>query len=95
MRCWYPEPPFSTLTLRRVFFVSVLNLWIPRAAVSVASPTVLIPAMPDKASDLLLNILTVVGLTTLTKYGSPSDKVPVIVFKLSVPIPIDGFPSFL
>ena len=51
--------------------------------------------MPVKASDLLLNILTVVGLTTLTKYGSPSDKVPVMVFKLSEPIPIDGFPSFL
>ena len=78
-----------------MLFDSVLNLWIPLAAVSVANPTVLIPAIPDKASDLLLNILTVVGLTTLTKYGSPSDKVPVIVLKLSVPMPIDGFPSLL
>ena len=80
-----------------VFLDSVLNLWIPLAAVSVANPTVFIPAIPAKASLLVLNILTVVGFTTLTKYGSPSDSVPVIVFDASkgLPIPIDGFPSFL
>ena len=79
LRCWYPDPPFNILTLRSVFFVSVLNLWIPLAAVSVANPTVFIPAIPVNASVLLLKILTVVGFTTLTKYGSPSDNVPVII----------------
>ena len=67
LRCWYPDPPFNTLTLSKVFFDSVLNLWIPLAAVSVANPTVLIPAIPVKASVLVLKILTVVGFTTLTK----------------------------
>ena len=95
--CWYPDPPFNTLTLRRVFFVSVLNLWIPLAAVSVAKPTVLIPAIPASASACVLNILTVVGFTTLTKYGSPSESVPVIVLleSYAFPIPNDGFPPFL
>ena len=95
--CWYPDPPFNTLTLRRVFFVSVLNLWIPLAEVSVAKPTVLIPAIPAKASAFVLNSLTVVGFTTLTKYGSPSESVPVIVLLASYafPIPNDGFPPFL
>ena len=50
-----------------VVLFSVLNLWIPLADVSVAKPTVLIPAEPNIASLLLLNILTVVGLTILTK----------------------------
>ena len=80
-----------------VFLDSVLNLWIPLAAVSVANPTVLIPAIPAKASVWVLNILTVVGFTTRTKYGSPSDSVPVMVLDASygLPIPIDGLPSFL
>ena len=67
----------------RVVLFSVLNRWIPLAPVSVDNPTVLIPAIPARASSFLLNILTVDGLTTLTKYGSPSDKVPVIVLVAS------------
>ena len=39
-----------------------------------------IPAVPNNASFLLLNILTVDGLTILTKYGAPSDKVPATIF---------------
>ena len=81
--CWYPEPLSITLISSKVFLDSVLNLWIPLADVSVANPTVFIPAIPDKASFCVLNILTVVGFTTLTKYGSPSDSVPVIVFDAS------------
>ena len=97
LRWVYPEPPSKTLTATRVFLLSVLNLWIPLAAVSVAKPTVLIPAIPARASAFVLNILTVDVLTTLTKYGSPSESVPVIVLLTSyaLPIPIDGFPSFL
>ena len=67
LRCWYPEPSSITLTLIKEFLVSVLNLWIPLAAVSVASPTVLIPDIPNNASSWVLNILTVVLLTGLTK----------------------------
>ena len=67
LRCVYPEPDSITLTDDRVVLFSVLNLWIPLAEVSVAKPTVLIPAEPNKASFWLLKILTVVGLTTLTK----------------------------
>ena len=80
-----------------MFFVSVLNLWIPLAAVSVAKPTVLIPAMPVKESTLVLNILTVVGFTILTKYGSPSDKAPIIfcVPSNAVPVAIGGLPLLL
>ena len=78
-RCWYPEPPFNTLTERSVFLGSVLNLWIPLAPVSVDIPIVLIPAIPDRASALVLNNLIVEELTTLTKYGSPSASVPSIV----------------
>ena len=64
--------------------------------VSVAKPTVLIPAIPARASAFVLNILTVDVLTTLTKYGSPSESVPVIVLLTSyaLPIPIDGFRSY-
>ena len=59
---------------------------------SVERPTVLIPAIPARASSFLLNILTVVGFTTLTKYGSPSDNVPVMILFISYaePIPIGG-----
>ena len=67
LRWVYPEPSSNTLTATNVFLLSVLNLWIPLAAVSVDNPTVLIPAVPNNASALLLNILTVVGLTDLTK----------------------------
>ena len=97
LRWVYPEPSSKTFTATRVFLLSVLNLWIPLAAVSVAKPTVLIPAIPARASAFVLNILTVDVLTTLTKYGSPSESVPVIVLLASyaLPIPIDGFPSFL
>ena len=61
---------------------------------SVDNPTVLIPAVPNIASTLVLNILTVVGLTDLTKYGAPSDNVPLILFARSkaVPIPIGELP---
>ena len=62
----------------KVFLFSVLNLWIPLAAVSVDNPTVFIPAEPNNASFLLLNNLTVEAFTDLTKYGAPSDKVPEI-----------------
>ena len=57
----------------------------------------LIPANPNNASSLLLKILTVVGLTILTKYGSPSDNDPVIVFNPSYaePIPIGALPLLL
>ena len=75
LRCVYPDPSSNTFTATKVFLLSVLNLWIPLAAVSVYRPTVLIPAVPNNASTLLLKILTVVGLTDLTKYGAPSDKV--------------------
>ena len=67
LRCVYPEPSSITLTAINVFLFSVLNLWIPLAAVSVDKPTVLIPALPARASFLLLNMRTVDGLTTLTK----------------------------
>ena len=66
-----------------MFLFSVLNLCIPLADVSVANPTVLIPAFPNNASLSLLKIRTVDWFTTLTKYGSPSDKVPLIVSVLS------------
>ena len=46
---------------------------------SVDIPIVLIPAIPDRASAFVLNNLTVEELTTLTKYGSPSASVPLIV----------------
>ena len=97
LRWVYPEPDSTTLTDIRVVLFSVLNLWIPLAAVSVARPTVLIPAIPANASFFVLNILTVVGLTTLTKYGSPSDKVPVIVLVESYgfPMPIGELPLLL
>ena len=90
LRFVYPEPDSKTLTDIRVVLFSVLKRWIPLAPVSVDNPTVLIPAIPAKASCFVLNILTVDGLTTLTKYGSPSDKVPVIILLLSyaAPIPI-------
>ena len=67
LRWVYPEPSLSTLIAMRVFFFSVLNLWIPLADVSVDNPTVFIPADPNTASVLVLNILTVFGFTTLTK----------------------------
>ena len=67
LRWVYPEPSSRTLTATRVFLFSVLNLWIPLAAVSVDKPTVLMPADPNVASTLLSNILIVFGLTTLTK----------------------------
>ena len=75
-----------------VLLFSVLKRCIPLAPVAVDKPTVLIPAIPAKESSLVLKILTVVGFTTLTKYGSPSDKVPVIVLLASYagPIPIGG-----
>ena len=97
LRFWYPDPEFKTFTSNRVFTDSVLNLWIPAELVSVAIPIVLIPAIPDIASLSVLKILIVVGLTTLTKYGSPSDNVPVIVFWLlyALPIPREELPSFL
>ena len=66
-RCVYPEPPSNTFIATKVFLFSVLNLWIPLAAVSVDKPTVFIPAVPTNASFLLLNNLTVVGFTDLTK----------------------------
>ena len=67
LRWVYPEPSFSTFTATRVFLLSVLNLWIPLAAVSVDNPTVLIPVVPNKASTLVLKILTVDGFIDLTK----------------------------
>ena len=90
LRFVYPEPDSNTLTDIRVVLFSVLKRWIPLAPVSVDNPTVLIPAIPARASSFVLKILTVVGLTILTKYGSPSDKVPVIILLLSyaAPIPI-------
>ena len=66
LRCVYPEPSSKTFIATRVFLVSVLNLWIPLAAVSVDNPTVLIPAVPNMASVSVLKILTVDGLTILT-----------------------------
>ena len=39
----YPDPPFKTFTDLKVFFGSVLNLWIPPKVVKVEKPTVLIP----------------------------------------------------
>ena len=66
LRWVYPVPEFKTFTDLRVVFVSVLNLWIPLAEESVDKPTVFIPAEPARASPLLLNIRTVVGLTILT-----------------------------
>ena len=51
----------------RVFFFSVLNLWIPLADVSVDNPTVFIPVAPNNESALVLNILTVFEFTILTK----------------------------
>ena len=94
LRCVYPEPSSKTLTATKVFLLSVLNLWIPLADVSVDNPIVFIPAVPNKASVGVLNILTVVGLTDLTKYGAPSDNVPATIFAGSkaVPIPIGEFP---
>ena len=94
LRCVYPEPSSKTLTATKVFLFSVVNLWIPLAAVSVDNPTVFIPAVPNNASTLVLNNLTVDGLTDLTKYGAPSDKVPEIWFSKSnaVPIPIGELP---
>ena len=90
LRWVYPEPSSNTFTATRVFLFSVLNLWIPLAAVSVDKPTVLIPVVPNIASTLVLNILTVDGLTILTKYGAPSERVSFILFYKSyaVPIPI-------
>ena len=67
LRWVYPEPSSNTFTATRVFLFSVLNLWIPLAAVSVDKPTVLIPVVPNIASTLVLNNLTVDGLTLLTK----------------------------
>ena len=67
LRWVYPEPSFRTLIVIRVFFFSVLNLWIPLADVSVDNPTVFIPVEPNTASVLVLNILTVFGFTTLIK----------------------------
>ena len=66
LRWVYPEPSSKTFTATRVFLLSVLNLWIPLAAVSVDNPTVLIPVAPNVASVGVLNILTVDGLTVLT-----------------------------
>ena len=83
LRFVYPEPCSKTLTDIRVVLFSVLKRWIPLAPVSVDNPTVLIPAIPARASSFVLNILTVDGFTTLTKYGSPSDKVPVIILFVS------------
>ena len=94
-RCWYPEPPFTILTSNNVFLDSVLNLWIPLDLVSVAIPMVLIPALPVKASDWLLNILIVLGFTTLTKYGSPSANVPINIVPNAEPMPSDALPWFL
>ena len=53
-----------------------------------------IPAVPNSASVCELNILTVDGFIDLTKYGAPSDNVPLILFSTSnaVPIPIGVFP---
>ena len=53
-----------------------------------------IPVVPNKASTLVLKILIVVGFTDLTKYGAPSDSVPLILFSRSnaVPIPIGELP---
>ena len=94
LRWVYPEPSFKTLTAISVFLVSVLKRWIPLADVSVDKPTVLIPVAPNIASFLVLKSLTVFGLTILTKYGSPSDKVSTILFVVSYaePIPIGELP---
>ena len=80
LRWVYPEPSSNTLTDTNVFLSSVLNLWIPLAAVSVDNPIVLMPDNPNIASTLVLNNLIVDGLTTLIKYGAPSDNVPVTSF---------------
>ena len=56
----------NTLSDNKVFFGSVLNLWIPLTVVSLVNPTVLIPEIPNNESALLWKILTVVGFTTLT-----------------------------
>ena len=66
LRCVYPDPSSKTLTATNVFLLSVLNLWIPLAAVSVDNPTVFIPAVPNNASVGVLKILTVDGFTDLT-----------------------------
>ena len=79
----YPEPSSKTFTATRVFLLSVWNLWIPLAAVSVDKPIVLIPVAPNVASTSVLKILTVDGFTTLTKYGAPSESVPPILFSRS------------
>ena len=67
LRCVYPAPSSKTFIATNVFLFSVLNLWIPLAAVSVDNPTVFIPAEPNSASFLLLNNLTVEAFTDLTK----------------------------
>ena len=94
LRWVYPVPSSKTLTATRVFLLSVLNLWIPLAEVSVDNPIVFIPAVPNKASVGVLKILTVDGFTDLTKYGAPSDSVLLTLFSRSnaVPIPIGLFP---
>ena len=94
LRWVYPEPSFKTLTAISVLFFSVLKRWIPLADVSVDKPTVLIPVAPNIASFGVLKSLTVFGLTILTKYGSPSDKVSTILFVVSYaePIPIGVLP---
>ena len=66
LRWVYPEPSSKTLTATNVFLFSVLNLWIPLAAVSVDNPTVFIPVVPNKASVCVLKILTVDGFILLT-----------------------------
>ena len=48
-----------------MFLLSVENLWIPLAAVSVDNPIVFIPALPNNASVGVLNNLTVEGFTDL------------------------------
>ena len=90
LRWVYPVPSSKTLTATRVFLLSVLNLWIPLAEVSVDNPIVFIPAVPNKASVFKLKSLIVDGLTDLTKYGAPSDNVALTLFSGSnaVPIPI-------
>ena len=90
----YPDPSSSTFTATKVFLFSVTNLWIPLAAVSVDKPIVFIPVVPNNASTLVLNNLTVEGLIDLTKYGAPSDNAPFILFNTSkaVPIPIGLLP---
>ena len=96
----YPSPGLITFTENKVLTFSVLNLCVPPKTVSVANPTVLTPTALfslKSASDSVLKILTVVGLITLTKYGSPSDNAPVIacVPSNAVPVVIGSLPLLL